>query len=154
MMRQAFGLVIGSLVVAACGSRGPLDDSPSDFGQDASLGLDGASPNDASANKDATPTPVDAGLPDTSPSPLACAQCVGQSCGMQVSTCLQDTACRNLLTCAAQKCAGMGGNFDPKCVAQCANNDFGAIQKAFAVIQCISGKCGNQCLALLGGLGG
>ena len=148
MMKQA--LVMGSIVLAACGSRGPLDDSPADFAsQDASLGADVSFTGDAHA--DSSPTPIDSGLPDTSPSPIACAQCIGQSCSMQVQTCLQNTACRNLLQCAAQKCA-MNGMFDPQCVAQCANNDFQAIQQAFAVIQCINGKCGSQCLALLGGM--
>ncbi len=151
MMKQAFVIALmGSLVLVACGSRGPLDDSPSDFAAlDASLGADVAFASDARA--DTSPTPLDAGLPDTPPSPIACAQCIGQNCSIQVQACLQSTACRNLLQCATQKCA-MNGMFDPQCVAQCANNDFQAIQQAFAVIQCINGKCGSQCLALLGGM--
>lgn len=149
--KRAWVLAYGFVGLAACGSRGPLDDSPAPDAFDASLSAD-VTGSDARSSSDATPPIADAGGPDTAGNPIACAQCIGQSCSMQVTACLQSVNCRNVLQCAAQKCLS-GGTFDPQCLIGCAGNDVKAIQDAFAVVQCITGKCGNQCLSLLGGLG-
>ncbi len=150
-MRKIWIAPLGIIGLVACGARGPLDLAPDESLFDASATED-ARDLDASSWTDANPSPVEAGK-DTSSSPIACAQCVGQSCGKEVGACLQSMGCRTVLQCVAQKCLG-GGAPDAKCLAQCAGNDTQAIFQALAVIQCITGKCGNECLALLSGLPG
>jgi predicted small lipoprotein YifL len=146
-MRRTPALLAVTFVLAACGSRGPLDDTPvGDAGRDTST-LD-ASSNDAAAD---VVTPVDAGS-DAPPNPIDCLQCVQKSCGTKLVDCLQDVDCRGILQCAAQKCLS-GGALDPKCLSTCANGNLGGLAQAFSAFQCVTSKCGDQCLPLLGGLG-
>jgi predicted small lipoprotein YifL len=137
-------------VVVACGSRGPLDDQPySDASTDVGQ-LDGAVDG---ARDGAVDAPVDA-RPDVNPI-INCGQCVAQQCGQKIATCIQDVACRSILQCAAQKClGGGGGGLDPKCLSDCANGNLAGLAGAFSAFQCVTSKCGDACLSLLGGLGG
>lgn len=145
-MRRIATPVVLAVLLAACGSRGPLDDTPvGDAGRDTST-LDAST----DAASDAVVL-VDTGV-DAPPTPIDCLKCVQTSCGAKVLACLQDTACRTVLQCAAQKCLS-GGALDPKCLSQCANGDLGGLAQAFSAFQCVTSKCGDTCLPLLGGLG-
>lgn len=145
-MRRFTALSVVPFVLVACGSRGPLDDSPvGDAGRDGST-LDAASDADSDAV-----APVDAGV-DAPPTPIDCLKCVQKSCGTKLADCLQDVDCRNVMQCAAQKCLS-GGALDPKCLSQCANGNLGGLAQAFSAFQCVTSKCGDTCLPLLGGLG-
>jgi hypothetical protein len=139
--------VLFAVVLAGCGSRGPLDDSPvgdAGFGQDASLDAGSDAPADVVA-------PVDAKA-DAPPSPIDCLKCVQASCGTKIATCIQDVDCRAVMQCAATKCLS-GGALDPKCLSQCANGNLAGLAQAFSAFQCVTSKCGDSCLPLLGGLG-
>jgi predicted small lipoprotein YifL len=143
-------------LVAACGSRGPLDVVIEDQSRDA--GADGAAidaaldaapdgPGDASDGaSEAGPPGMDGGL-------LACGTCVAQSCGQQLFACFQNTSCQQTLTCAAQKCLS-GGTPNLQCVLGCANGDQAALLQLYGVFMCITGTCGSQCVGVLGGLAG
>jgi len=146
-MRSIVAPVVLAVLLAACGSRGPLDDTPvGDAGHDTSTSLDASS----DAASDAV-VPVDVGV-DAPPSPIDCLKCVQASCGTKIIACVQDPACQAVLQCAAQKCLS-GGALDPKCLTQCANGDLGGLAQAFSAFQCVTSKCGDSCLPLLGGLG-
>ncbi|CAN5448706.1 hypothetical protein BH09MYX1_BH09MYX1_56600 [soil metagenome] len=133
--------------LAACGSRGPLDDQP--YG-DASTDVGQVDAVASDATADAAPPVVDAKA-DVSPI-INCAQCLASQCGQKIATCIQDTQCRTILQCAAQKC--IQGGLDPKCLGDCAQGNIGGLAGAFSAFQCVTSKCGDACLSLLGGLGG
>ena len=144
-MRRALSIVLVVVPLAlACGSRGPLDDAPyadasTDLGQvdsNVDAGVDAAAPVDARADV---------------PPIINCAQCVASQCGQKIATCVQDTACRAILQCAAQKC--ISGGLDAKCLGDCAQGNIGGLAGAFSAFQCVTSKCGDACLGLLGGLG-
>lgn len=138
-------IAVGGLLVA-CGSRGPLDLSPP-----AEL--------DASTSDVAAPT-VDAGADATEDAGrdagalVNCGRCLVQECGSKITTCLQSTACRGTMQCVVQNClAGGSQGLDPKCVQQC-SADMQGLAEALVVLQCVTARCGDSCLSLLGGLGG
>ncbi len=103
---------------------------------------------------DANPPPVaDAGK-DSGPNPVNCGVCVVQNCGAPVLKCLQDMACRTVLTCVTQTCLA-SGKLDPACLLTCAGSDPSAAIEALQIVQCLTGKCGGDCGGILpGGLGG
>ncbi len=155
MRRHASAVVCIALglssVVAACGSRGPLDIqvveavSSTDSGSNADVALDGTNEGAADARDDAREAGRDATVVD-------CVVCLGQQCGPSVVQCLQSQACQTTFQCAVQKCFTTG-NPNPSCLAQCANDPQGAAQ-ALRVIQCVTNKCGKDCTSLIGVLGG
>lgn len=145
-MRRPLAILLVALpLAAACGSRGPLDISglyeTADSGADSMQADSGVA--DAGAD-----TASDSGQPA-----INCALCVGQQCNQQLLQCLQSAPCRAILQCAVQKCLGMGGGFNPTCLAQC-GTDFQALAQVLSVVTCVTGKCGDQCLGLLGQMGG
>jgi len=149
MRRAALVLIALLPIAAACGSRGPLDIagpySYADSGAGDATLQDGASSADGGTSADGG---RDGGQPV-----INCALCVGQQCNQQVLQCIQSTPCRTILQCAVQKCLGMGGGFNPSCLAQC-GTDFQALAQVLSVVTCVTGKCGDQCLGLLGQMGG
>ncbi len=149
------GVILASvslLGVAACGSRGPLLDDPVGGRVDASA--DDAAADAAQGDAaDADASPADAAT-EAAPTPLQCGQCIFQQCGSKLQTCLTDPPCQQILQCVTQKCLLGGSGLDPQCLQQCAGNDLSALAEAFAAVQCITGKCGSDCLPFLGGLGG
>ena len=146
-MRRALSVsLVLPILIAACGSRGPLDDTAygdasTDVGQKLDASVDAAA--------DSPPPLVDARA-DVPPI-INCAQCVAQQCGQKIATCIQDTQCRSILQCAAQKC--VQGGLDPKCLSDCAQGNIAGLAGAFGAFQCVTSKCGDSCLGLLGGLG-
>lgn len=146
-MRRAASVLVFLPIVAACGSRGPLDDQP--YGGDASTDVGQSTDGALDASTDSAP-PVDARA-DVNPV-INCAQCLAQQCGQKIATCVQDTQCRAIMQCAAQKCL-QGGSLDPKCLSDCAQGNIGGLATAFGAFQCVTSKCGDACLSLLGGLG-
>ncbi len=145
---------IASLAAAACGARGPLDDSP--FGADSGIGtgeLDAAP--EAAPVVDAAPeaAPVDAGHDATI---IDCVQCISNDCSMPIFQCIQSQPCQQAFACVAQMCLGGGGagGLDPGCLLKCASgNATGALQ-VLQVFMCVTGTCGPDCATLLGGLAG
>jgi predicted small lipoprotein YifL len=146
MRRTIAVLVVALPLAAACGSRGPLDiTGPYAY---ADSGADGTVTTDAGTTDGGADGPSDSGQPI-----INCALCVGQQCNMQLLQCIQSTPCRTIMQCAVQKCLGMGGGFNVACLAQC-GTDFQALAQVLAVVTCVTGKCGEQCLGLLGMMGG
>ncbi len=156
VLRAAVVAALAAVVVAGCGSRGPLDSEGTavDAGMEATVEAD---------IPDVTPDrgPPDAGV-DAPPGPLDCATCVGQQCGPLILTCLLDTSCRTILQCAAQKCfggaggggGGGAGGVDPVCLLQCASGQGKGAGEALQVVQCLTQTCSDKCGGILGGLGG
>lgn len=145
-MRRAALLIVALPIAAACGSRGPLDDQP--YG-DASI--DVAAIDGGAGDGAADSSPVVDARADVNPI-INCGQCLVQQCGQKIQQCIQDTTCRGILQCAAQKCLS-GGQLDPKCLSDCAQGNIQGLALAFGAFQCVTSKCGDACLSLLGGLG-
>jgi hypothetical protein len=83
-----------------------------------------------------------------------CLSCVQMNCGTQLLQCVTDTVCRTTLQCAVQKCfTGGGAGFDPQCLLKNCGMDLSGFAKVLAVVTCVTGKCGEQCISLLGGMG-
>lgn len=154
-MQRFAQLVLLSLLpaatVAACGSRGPLDDNIVNVAVDSGVAdvvtVDQGAPD------------IDTGAPDTGfdagSGPLQCAQCVGQTCGTALTTCITDPSCTTVLQCIATTCVGGGGGgIDPSCITGCTGGGGPGVGEALGVFQCIMNECGNACGGLLGGLGG
>ncbi|HEX8796585.1 MAG TPA: hypothetical protein VF765_36795 [Polyangiaceae bacterium] len=146
------------VLVVACGSRGPLDievirEVP-DSGASADVVLDVPAETTDVASHDALADVVDAEPeamgPDAGPIP-ACVQCLTQSCGQQLITCVTSTGCRTALQCVVQMCL-TGGTPDIQCLGNCTGSDPATQQQVLTVIGCIIG-C-PQCTGALGGLGG
>jgi predicted small lipoprotein YifL len=139
-------LLFSGALVAACGSRGPLDLSPVPV--DAGVDADAGEPADAATDA-VEAGPRDAGML------VNCGRCLVQECGQKITMCLQSTACRGTMQCVVQQCVAMGGSqgLDPKCVQQC-SADMQGLAEALVVLQCVTARCGDTCLPLLAGLGG
>lgn len=149
MRRSALLLVVLPIGLGglACGSRGPLDDQP--YG-DASIDV-GSSVDGGTGDGAADSSPVTDARADVNPI-VNCGQCLVQQCGQKIQQCVQDTGCRGILQCAVQKCLS-GGQLDPKCLSDCAQGNIQGLALAFGAFQCVTSKCGDACLSLLGGLG-
>ncbi|MGH7327349.1 MAG: hypothetical protein ACREJX_03260 [Polyangiaceae bacterium] len=155
-MKRVLRVVTFALVpvatFVACGSRGPLDDDITPIVVDSGVADVVAVDQDAPV--------VDSGPPDTGfdagQGPIQCAQCVGQTCGTDIATCLQDTSCRDVFQCVITTCigGGGGGGIDPSCLTGCTGGGGPGVGEALGVFQCITNDCGNPCGCLLGGLGG
>lgn len=155
-MKRVLRLVAIAFVPAvtfvACGSRGPLDDEITPLVVDSGV-ADVAVVQDAAVQDTSAP---DTGF-DAGQGPIQCAQCVGQSCGTAIQTCLTDPACQAVLQCVVTTCfggGGGGGGIDPSCITGCSSGGGPGIGEALGVFQCITTECGNPCGGLLGGLGG
>ena len=154
-MKRVLRLAIFTLVpfatFVACGSRGPLDDQITPNIVDSGI-ADVAVVQDSGIEDSGPP---DTGF-DAGQGPIQCAQCVGQTCGTAITTCLQDPQCQTILQCVATTCfgGGGGGGIDPSCITGCTGGGGPGVGEALGVFQCITEQCGNPCGGLLGGLGG
>ena len=143
-----FALGTASLtLVAACGSRGPLDIDVIEIVADAAPADVGTIPLDAGAD-----VPGDT-APDThAPSLANCGMCLAQQCGSSIVSCVQDPACTAVFQCAGQKCFA-SGNTSTQCLFQCAS-DPGAASDVLLIVGCVQNKCGTDCTTVLGALAG
>lgn len=141
-------VALGAATTAACGARGPLDDTPLDAGT--SLNEADATPEDAGGT-DATTPPKDAGQDSgkVDDSPLACGSCLLGECGPGIGECLQSQTCRDALQCIGSTCLGEGGQPDPACAIACANGDMASITSILQVFKCVTSTCGGQCSSSL-----
>jgi hypothetical protein len=147
-------------LVSGCGARGPLDviiveETPADASMDAKV-LDGSTDGDgvADAFPDALESGPEAGDGGSDGNPLfSCGQCLLESCGNQVITCITASACTTALQCAVTTCLA-SGTPDLSCIGNCANGDSMTETQLLSVIGCVVGTCGTDCVGLLGGLGG
>src|SRR5579885_3481138 len=91
-----------ALAFVACGARGPLDveivqETPADAAVEANVVEAGVDAADAT---DAADAPDETGRPGFDGGPLVnCGQCIAQSCGQQLLTCITSAACRTALQC-------------------------------------------------------
>ncbi len=100
-------------------------------------------------------------IPDSGPIGV-CASCVRDMCGAQVNACVNSPECRAGLACTTTKClggiAGGGGGgtggFDLKCITDCFGGDLSKAFQAINMFTCITGKCGEKCGGLTGGIPG
>lgn len=145
-------VLAASLCVAACGARGPLDDTPLDAGSAADVAVVDTA--------DAAPVPPDAAPVDAAPeggSIIGCGTCLVGKCSQNILACVQDTACRTTFQCVATTCLS-GGSPDPACLFKCASGDAQGALKIFTIFNCVTSTCGSDCgsvlSGLLGGLGG
>ncbi len=146
--------------MAACGSRGPLDDFPTTTSLDA--GTDALVSVDSGSGEDSAPPSVDAAV-DAGSGLVQCGTCVAQQCGTDVAACLGDSACRDVIQCVTTTCLGLGGTgggggggggIDPTCLLGCSSGGGAGVGEALGVFQCLTSDCGTACGGLLGGLGG
>ena len=174
-LRSAFTVLPAGIVMAACGSRGPLDDDVevvylvADAGQDVTAAADvgagadtGGGTPDSSSSTDAQadtgrrmpPPGMDGGIIDidTGIPVLNCGLCVVQQCGSQVLGCIESPTCQTTLQCVATMCLA-GGTPSPTCILQC-GGDAATLLQLVQIFTCITGSCGTSCLSLVGGLGG
>jgi hypothetical protein len=135
--------VVATLLLLACGSRGPLDDEPV------------VAPEDAAA-PDVRTTP-DADVPDASIPPEAgiasCAACVFTTCSPRILTCFESPACRAVFQCIVTTCLG-GGGIQSSCLLGCGARDPAGALQVLGILQCLTGDCASTCGPLLGNLGG
>lgn len=141
-------LALAALVGTACGSRGPLDDTPF-AAPDASVdAAPTAAPSAPPAIPEAGP-PVPIG-PDLPPI-VDCGLCLAQQCGQPILGCVTDPSCQRAFQCVLSTC---GGKFDPTCVLQCAKTEPQGALKLLSIFGCITGQCGEDCTDILSQLGG
>src|SRR5512135_3258641 len=101
VLRLATFTLVPLATFIACGSRGPLDDQITPTIVDSGV-ADVVVVEDSGVQDSGPP---DAGF-DAGQGPLQCAQCLGQSCGTAITTCLQDPSCQTVLQCVATTCFG------------------------------------------------
>lgn len=145
-----------AVVLAACGSRGPLDDAA------VTAAEAGATETGSSTTEDATtptPTPTaDAGADAEKEggSIIECGSCLFTECSQGILACVQDPACSATFQCVVSDCL-TGGSPNPACLLKCAGSPQGAL-KIFTIFQCVTQTCGGDCgdllATILGGLGG
>lgn len=156
VLRLSVGLALAAPALAAapaCGSRGPLDDTPIDAG--AAAADVAVADVEAEAAPDATPdAPVDAGR---EAGILACGGCLVQECSEDIRKCVESPSCRATFQCVLTDCLA-GGGLDPQCLVGCAAGDPSGAIRIFQIFQCVTETCGPECgpllSGLLGGLGG
>jgi hypothetical protein len=156
LLRLVPGLLLAGAAAAAalggCGSRGPLDEATNVV---ADAAPEAAPPIEA--GPEAAPPVADAGR---EAGPVACGLCVATTCGDEILACIQSAECRAVLQCVGTTCLGGGGGgnggggLNPLCLFQCAGNDPSGALGVLSIFQCVTGKCGEDCSSLLGGLGG
>ncbi|GAC1537727.1 MAG: hypothetical protein NVS3B10_02080 [Polyangiales bacterium] len=141
---------------AACGARGPLDDdAPLEAGTADVLTAEAAA-DTGPEMPDALPPPIEDAAPEGG-SILGCGTCLVGQCSQGILACVQDRACSKTFQCVVTTCLSSGSP-DPACLFKCASGDASGALKIFTIFQCVTGKCGSDCNAvlagLLGGLGG
>ena len=162
-------MAFGAPWAAACGSRGPLEDTLA--AEPTSASAEAGDPDAASATEDATADanvpdgrrPPDASLPRDA-GPVQCGLCVAQQCSPGIVACIQNPACTAVFQCVIQTCllgglggdgGGGGGGFDPSCLLQCGAGNIGGALQVFQIFNCITQTCGPECNSVIGGfLGG
>jgi hypothetical protein len=150
----AFGTtLLTASLVAACGARGPLDDTgPLDGATTADVGtVDDATTADAAPETpDAPAPPVKDAAPEAG-SIIGCGTCLIGQCSQGILACAQDAACAKTFQCVVTTCLS-SGTPDPACLFKCASGDLSGALKLFTIFQCVTGKCGADCNSVLGGL--
>lgn len=144
-VRALGSLCFASLLAAACGSRGPLDSDGVVDVADASV----------DASPTTTSTVPEAG-PDARPGPdlppiVDCGICLVGECSQPILSCIANASCQRAFQCVITEC---GGNFSGSCVLQCAAKEQQGALQLLGILQCVTGKCGDDCTDVLGGLGG
>lgn len=138
------GLSVALVVGAACGSRGPLDDTPIgalDAGADTlAADMDGAA-----EIPDATADVRQAGI-------VQCGACLVNQCSDDVLGCVQSAGCRATLQCVLQQCLAGAGGLDLSCMTKCGSSDPAGALKVLQIVQCVIKDCGPECTSLLGAL--
>lgn len=142
--------LVAAITAAACGSRGPLDDTP--YGGE---GADAAASADVSATPTPIPLPLDAGAdgptgPDLPPI-VDCGLCLASECGQPILACVTNPTCQEAFQCVLTSC---GGALDPACILGCAKTSPAGALQLLSIFQCVTGKCGPDCGEVLGQLGG
>lgn len=140
-----FALGFVSIAAAACGSRGPLDgvDSPTGTTPDAQAPV----PTTTTIPDAAPPKPTGPDLPPI----VDCGICLIGECGEPILSCVTDPSCQAAFQCVLSECTG---GIDSGCILKCAQSSpKGAIQ-LLGILQCVTGKCGEDCTDILSGLGG
>jgi predicted small lipoprotein YifL len=149
--------LVASLFLAACGARGPLDITVIQEVEGPEASTDAAvveASTDAADASDAAEAGKEGGTFGIDGGPLInCGECVAQSCGSQVLTCIESPNCLSAIQCAVTTCLS-GGSLDPSCIEGCANGDLSALGDLVGTFTCVIGTCGAQCTSVLGGLGG
>jgi hypothetical protein len=147
------------VLVVACGSRGPLDIEVIREYPDASAPVDAIAdvPGETSdVAHDVLADVIDAAPeamgPDANPV-TACVQCLTQTCGQQLLTCITSTGCRTALQCVVQTCLGGGGMPSLQCLGGCTGSDPTTQSQVLMTISCVLSNC-SACTGALGGLGG
>lgn len=136
------------LVIAACGSRGPLDINGIDYDHpDTGVVTDGGVMM-ADTGPDVAP-PGDAGREG---SLINCGTCIAQKCGAQLLACFQSMPCRGALQCAVQNCAGGMNGFDLQCMLSKCSMYLQGFAQLLPVATCVATNCGQDCLGALGGM--
>ena len=157
--RAAIAVAVSALVlVAACGSRGPLDvviveEGPGDAAVDVVTVDVTEEPEAGDAAADAEDAAEEA-APGFDGGPLInCGSCIAQSCGQQLITCISSTACRTALQCVVTTCLS-GGTPNLNCIGTCTQGDPTVTGDLVGAFTCVITSCGTQCASVLGGLGG
>ncbi len=142
--------LVAAITAAACGSRGPLDDTPYGSASDASTG-DGST----------TPTPIPVPLPSDGgadgrigpdlPPIVDCGLCLATECGQPILACVTNPTCQQAFQCVLATC---GASLDPACILGCAKTSPAGALQLLSIFQCVTGKCGPDCGEVLGQLGG
>jgi predicted small lipoprotein YifL len=138
-------LAAAACVVAACGSRGPLDFEYVAVGADAAADVAVVDATD-DAPRDA---PADVRR-EAGPGPLQCGACVTQQCGQSILQCFQNPQCQQIFQCVATRCLASGAP-DTRCIFDCAAGDLRAAAQIASIFQCITALCGPACGSILGG---
>lgn len=140
-----------AVTAAACGSRGPLDDTPYGGG----AGPDASTSADASPTPTPIPLPLDGGAdgrtgPDLPPI-VDCGLCLASECGQPILACVTNPTCQQAFQCVLTTC---GAALDPACILGCAKTSPAGALQLLSIFQCVTGKCGPDCGEVLGQLGG
>lgn len=137
-------LLLSAAPAAACGSRGPLD------------GADPATEADAAPLPSSTGTivPIDAAPTSTGPDlpPIVdCSLCLIGECSQPIVQCVTSPTCQAAFQCVLTQC---GAGLDTACILGCAQGSPQGALQLLSILQCVTGKCGEDCTDILSQLGG
>lgn len=143
----AFALLPLFPAAAACGSRGPLDDTPYGSGADAAT--------DTTATPLPLPPPLDGGADGPTgpelPPIVDCGLCLASKCGQPILSCVTNPTCQQAFQCVLSTC---GASLDPACILGCAKTSPAGALQLLSIFQCVTAQCGPNCGEVLGQLGG
>ena len=144
-------MLLTASLVAACGARGPLDDTgPLDGATTADVVTVDDAADAAPETPDTAAPPVKDAAPEAG-SIIGCGTCLIGQCSQGILACVQDAACQKTFQCVVTTCLS-SGTPDPACLFKCASGDISGALKIFTIFQCVTGKCGADCNSVLGGL--